>query len=193
MVMRAGLRRQRRRRVYLRIVKPVEVREGNKLIGVEPADRYSVAYTIDFPHPLIGVSSFEVDLSDGAYRREIAAARTFGFLRDERTLRNMGLIRGVSPENCVVLTDTEVANPPLRFSDEFVRHKVLDLIGDLALLGHRLIGRVVANRAGHAMHAALVSKILKDVSVWEEAHVPLPLATPIPKAVEEPVAVVTGD
>ncbi len=175
MVMRAGLKQQRRKRMYMRIRKPVEVRDGNKFIGVYPGGGYSVRYTIDFPHPLIGVSSFTVELSDGAYREEIAAARTFGFLRDERTLRNMGLIRGVSPENCVVLTDREVANPPLRFPDEFVRHKVLDLIGDLALLGHRVIGRVVADRAGHAMHTALVSKILRDRSAWEPATLSKPV------------------
>ena len=117
---------------------------------------------------MIGFSSLQVDLSDGEYCREIAAARTFGFLADEAALRHMGLIRGVSPENCVVLTAAGVANPPLRFPDEFVRHKILDLIGDLALLGHRIVGRVVAHKAGHAMHAALVSRILKDHSFWKE-------------------------
>ncbi len=169
MVQTAGVKRLRRKRTYIRIIKAVEVREGNKFIGIYPAEGYSVSYTIDFPHPLIGLSSFEVELSDGAYVREIAPARTFGFLRDEKALRNMGLIRGVSPENAVVLSDTGVTNGPLRFRDEFVRHKVLDLIGDLALLGRRILGRVVADRAGHAMHTALVSKILRDRSVWEEA------------------------
>ena len=168
MLERAGVRRQRRKRVYLRIKQPVEVRDGQKYIAVYPADSYQVRYTIDFPHPLIGLSSFQIGLSNGSYRREIAAARTFGFLRDERTLRNMGLIRGASPDNCVVLTDTDVANPPLRFPDEFVRHKVLDLIGDLALLGHRVLGRVVAHFAGHAMHTALVQRLLRDRSCCEE-------------------------
>lgn len=169
MLIREGLKRQRRKRVYFRILKPLEVRDGEKFIGVYPGDGYSVRYTIDFSHPLVGLSSFEVELADGQYCREIAPARTFGFLADERVLRNMGLIRGVSPENCVVLTNDAVANPPLRFPDEFVRHKILDLIGDLALLGHRLIGHVVAYKAGHAMHTALVSRLLKDRTVWEEA------------------------
>src|SRR5207237_7386601 len=102
------------------------------------------------------------------YRREIAPARTFGFRRDEQQMRNMGLIRGATPESCIVLTDDGVENGPLRFGDEFVRHKVLDLIGDLALLGKRIIGRVVADRAGHAMHTALVSRLLRDSSLWEE-------------------------
>jgi UDP-3-O-[3-hydroxymyristoyl] N-acetylglucosamine deacetylase len=169
LVMASGLKRQRRKRSYLRILKPLEVREGEKFIGVYPGDGYTVRYTIDFPHPLIGESTFEVELADGQYRREIAPARTFGFLADEHALRNMGLIRGASTENCVVLTKDSVANPPLRFADEFVRHKILDLMGDLALLGRRLIGRVVAHKAGHAMHTALVSRILRDHTVWEEA------------------------
>jgi UDP-3-O-[3-hydroxymyristoyl] N-acetylglucosamine deacetylase len=181
MVLRAGLKLQRKKRAYLRILHPVEVRDGEKFIGVYPhSDRaahgngppsqsaYTVSYTINFPHPLIGLSSFEVDLSDGAYTRAIAPARTFGFLRDERVLRNMGLIRGVSENNCVVLDDSKVMNPPLRFEDEFVRHKVLDLIGDLALMGHRVVGRVVAHLAGHAMHTALVANLLRDRTAWEE-------------------------
>jgi UDP-3-O-[3-hydroxymyristoyl] N-acetylglucosamine deacetylase len=169
MLLDSGLKQQRRKREYLRILRPLEVRDGDKFIGAYPGEGYSVSYTIDFPHRLIGCSEFQVELSNGEYCREIAPARTFGFLADERTLRNMGLIRGVSPQNCVVLTADGVANPPLRFPNEFVRHKVLDLIGDLALLGHRILGRIVANRAGHAMHTALVSRILKDRTAWEPA------------------------
>ena len=168
MIARAGLKRQRRKRVYLKMVRPFELREGEKFIGIYPFDRYSVSYSINFPHPLIGREQFEVDLSDGAYRRDIAPARTFGFLHEAEAMRNMGLIRGASPENVIVLTKDGIMNGPLRYPDEFVRHKVLDLIGDLALIGHRIIGRVVADRAGHALHTALVSRILKDHSLWEE-------------------------
>lgn len=168
MIRQAGLKRQRRKRTYLRVLKPIEVREGDKFIGVYPADHYSVSYRINFPHPLIGESEFEVDLSHAAYERDIAAARTFGFLEQEKAMRDMGLIRGATKDNCLVLTRTSLTNGPLRYDDEFVRHKVLDLIGDLALLGRRLIGRVVADRAGHAMHTAIVSRILKDRSAWEE-------------------------
>ncbi len=168
MIVRAGLRRQRRRRTCLRIRRALELREGGKFIGVYPAEGYSVAYTIDFPHPLIGRESFEVQLSNGQFLREIASARTFGFLDQEQAMRNMGLIRGASKDNCIVLTRDDVVNGPLRYPDEFVRHKVLDLIGDLALLGRRIVGRVVADRAGHAMHTALVSRLLKDRSLWEE-------------------------
>ena len=168
MILKAGLKPQRRRRTYLRILREIEVRDGDKFIAVYPAAGYSVSYSINFPHPLIGRETFEVELSDGEFFRAIAPARTFGSREDERAMRNMGLIRGASLENCIVLTRTGVENPPLRYSDEFVRHKVLDLIGDLALLGHRVIGRVVADRAGHAMHTALVSRILKDRSLWDE-------------------------
>ena len=167
MLLSAGLRRQRRHRTYLRIRKALEVRDGDKFIAVYPAEGYSVAYTIDFPQP-IGCQSFEVDLSGDAYQREIAPARTFGFLKDEKWMRDMGLIRGASDANVIVLDAAGPRNGPLRYPDEFVRHKVLDLIGDLALLGKRIVGRIVADRAGHAMHATLVSRILRDRSVWEE-------------------------
>ena len=168
MVMNAGLKPQRRKRTYLRILRELEVREGDKFIGVYPAAGYSAAYSINFPHPLIGNETFEVELSDAQFQNEIAAARTFGFVEQERAMRNMGLIRGASQENCIVLTRDGVVNGPLRFRDEFVRHKVLDLIGDLALLGKRIIGRVVADRAGHAMHTALVTRLLRDHTLWEE-------------------------
>jgi UDP-3-O-[3-hydroxymyristoyl] N-acetylglucosamine deacetylase len=168
----AGIRVQRRRRRYLRILKKLEVREGDKFIGVYPGDGYEIAYAIDFPSP-IGKQHFTVDLASGAYGSEIAAARTFGYREDEQKLRNMGLIRGASEANAIILTRKAVQNGPLRFGDEFVRHKVLDLIGDLALAGHRIWGRVVAERAGHAMHTALVSRLLKDRSAWELAQVPV--------------------
>ncbi len=167
-----GIRLQRRRRKYLRILKKLEVREGDKFIGVYPGDGYSIAYAIDFPTP-IGKQNFTVDLASGAYETEIAAARTFGFREDEQKLRNMGLIRGASESNAIILTRESVQNGPLRYEDEFVRHKVLDLIGDLALAGHRIWGRVVAERAGHAMHTALVSRLLKDRSAWELAQLPM--------------------
>jgi UDP-3-O-[3-hydroxymyristoyl] N-acetylglucosamine deacetylase len=162
----AGIRTQRRRREYLRVLKPVEVRENGKFIAVYPGDGYSISYDIDFPQP-IGKSGFELDLSQGAYGTQIAPARTFGFREDEQKLRDMGLIRGVSEENAIVLTSKGIQNGPLRFGDEFVRHKVLDLIGDLALAGHHILGRVVAERAGHAMHTNLVSRLLRDRTAWE--------------------------
>jgi len=191
MVLGAGLKRQRRLRSYMRIRREVEVREGDKFIGVYPGDGYSVSYAIDFPAP-IGRESFEVQLRDGQYRREVAPARTFGFLEQEQAMRNMGLIRGATPENVIVVTRQGVLNGPLRYTDEFVRHKTLDLIGDLALLGRQLIGRVVADRAGHAMHTALVSRLLRDHSLWEETTAELPESAAAPvslgKLAAEPLA-----
>lgn len=168
MIQRAGIRKQRRLRSYMRIRREIELREGDKFIAVYPADTYSVSYTIDFPHRLIGRETFRVDLTDGNFLREIAPARTFGFLHQADAMRQQGLIRGASTENAIVLTPEGLMNPPLRYADEFVRHKVLDLIGDLALVGKQILGNIVADRAGHAMHTALVSRLLRDKSLWEE-------------------------
>ena len=172
MIRKVGIRKQRRPRKYLKMRREVEMREGNKFIAIYPADSYSVSYSINFPHPLIGKETFQVELTNGSYLKHIAAARTFGSREDEQAMRNMGLIRGASRENCIVLTRDGIENGPLRFSDEFVRHKVLDLVGDLALLGKQLLGKVVADRAGHAMHTALVSRILRDKSLWDEVTIP---------------------
>ncbi len=171
LIRQAGIRKQRRPRTYLRICRELELREGDKFIAVYPASVYSVSYTINFPHPLIGKETFCVDLENESYLSEIAPARTFGFLHEADAMRQQGLIRGASAENAIVLTRDGLMNPPLRFPDEFVRHKVLDLIGDLALLGKQILGNVVADRAGHAMHTALVSRLLRDSSLWEKTTV----------------------
>src|SRR5450755_4335530 len=168
MIQKAGIRKQRKARIYLRILRDIELREGDKYIAVYPADAFSVSYSINFPHPLIGKQSFCVRLTNGNFLKEIAPARTFGFLHEADAMRQQGLIRGASTENAIVLDRQDVLNPPLRFADEFVRHKVLDLIGDLALIGKQILGSVVADRAGHAMHTALVSRILRNPSYWEE-------------------------
>ena len=180
MIQKAGIRRQRKIRTYLRIVREIEMREGDKFIAVYPADTYSVSYAINFPHPQIGRQTFCVQLTNGSYLREIAPARTFGFIHEADAMRQQGLIRGASTENAIVLDRNRVLNPPLRFVDEFVRHKVLDLIGDLALIGKQILGSVVADRAGHAMHTALVSRILRDKSFWEETTLDdVPVAKPL--------------
>ena len=168
MIQRAGIRQQRKARTYLRIVREIKLREGDKFIAVYPDDVYSVSYSINFPHPQIGKQTFRAPLTNGSFLDEIAPARTFGFLHEADAMRQQGLIRGASMENAIVLDREKVLNPPLRFADEFVRHKVLDLIGDLALIGKQILGAVVADRAGHAMHTALVSRILRDRSLWEE-------------------------
>jgi UDP-3-O-[3-hydroxymyristoyl] N-acetylglucosamine deacetylase len=179
-ILNVGIHTQRRRRETIRVLRPVEVREGNKFIGVYPGSGYTIRYTIDFPAP-IGRQMASVDLAAETYGHLIAAARTFGYKADEQKLRDMGLIRGANADNAIILGPKGPENGPLRFSDEYVRHKVLDLIGDLALAGRRIEGHVVAERAGHAMHTALVSRLLKDRSAWELAHVPVETA-----AAEEP-------
>ena len=184
-----GLKQQRRKREYLKILKEVEVREGSKFIGVYPGRGYGIRYTIDFPQP-IGYETFTGDLATGDYVKWIAPARTFGFKEDEAMLRNMGLIRGASDACAIILSRQRVENGPLRFPDEFVRHKVLDLIGDLALAGRRIQGTVVAERAGHAMHTALVQRLMRDRSAWELAHGYDEVAEPEPVAANlRPVAV----
>jgi len=172
----AGIRTQRRRRETIRVLRPVEVREGDKFIGVYPGSGYSIQYAIEFPPP-IGRQSALIDLAAETYGAFIAPARTFGYKADEKKLRDMGLIRGAGPTNAIILGENGPENGPLRFADEYVRHKVLDLIGDLALAGRRIEGHVVAERAGHAMHTALVARLLKDRSAWELAHVPVPAPT----------------
>jgi len=171
LIRKAGIRKQRRPRTYVRILRALEVREGNKFIGIYPADNYSISYTINFPHPMIGREAFTLELTNGQYVSEIAPARTFGFLHEAEALRQQGLIRGASSENALVLTRDGLVNPPLRYPDEFVRHKILDLIGDLALIGKQVLGNVVADRAGHAMHTALVSRLLRDRTLWEETTI----------------------
>jgi UDP-3-O-[3-hydroxymyristoyl] N-acetylglucosamine deacetylase len=170
-----GIRAQRRRRESIRVLRAVEVREGNKFIGVYPGSGYKVRYTIDFPAP-IGRQHTSVDLAGDTYGAAIAPARTFGYKADEKRLRDMGLIRGAGAENAIILGPRGPENGPLRFANEYVRHKILDLIGDLALAGRRIEGHVVAVRAGHAMHTALVQRLLKDRSAWELARVPVKAA-----------------
>jgi UDP-3-O-[3-hydroxymyristoyl] N-acetylglucosamine deacetylase len=163
LIQRAGIKQQRARRTYVKVLRPVEVVEGNRRVSAFPADRLRITCRIAFSHPSIGEQSMEFGPQEGGYETEIAPARTFGFLEEAEILRKSGLIRGGSLENAVVLTREGVMNPEgLRFPDEFCRHKILDLLGDLALLGHPLIAHVVAERSGHALHYALVSRLLRE-------------------------------
>ena len=180
LITKAGIRRQRARRNFVKILKPVEVVDGMKRITVYPADSFRVTYRISFPHPLIGAQSIDFCSGSSGYATEIAPARTFGFLEELEMLRKNGLIRGGSLENAVVLDRTGVVNPEgLRFPDEFCRHKLLDLIGDFSLLGHPLLGHVVAERAGHAMHAQLVARLLHERQSWRLVSDPEPDAKPV--------------
>jgi UDP-3-O-[3-hydroxymyristoyl] N-acetylglucosamine deacetylase len=137
-----------------------------------PSDLFEVAYTIGFDHPLLRHQSFSLRLTPRAFTEAISSARTFGFLRDVEMLRKSGLALGGSLENAVVIGETGVLNNKLRFADEFVRHKILDAVGDLTLLGHPLLGRLEASRAGHALHAAVAQKLLARPPAW--ALVPRP-------------------
>ncbi len=167
MLEQAGRRTQRRSREYLAVTHPVRVVDGLKSIVIEPADTFQLRCETHFDHPLVGRGAMEVELTPEAYAEEISPARTFGFERDLAQMRDMGLIRGATLDSAVCFTDNGVLNPGgLRFDDEPCRHKVLDLIGDLALIGKPLLGRIVAKRAGHAMHAALVRKIMSDPSCY---------------------------
>ncbi len=161
----AGLRRLRAWRSYVKVLHAIELVDGVRRIAVYPADDFQINYRIAFPHPLIGEQTFEFSSARHEYASAIAPARTFGFIEEAELLRKSGLIRGGSLENAIVLTRDGLLNPEgLRFPDEFCRHKVLDLIGDLALIGRPLLGRVEAERAGHAMHFALVARLQREKS-----------------------------
>jgi UDP-3-O-[3-hydroxymyristoyl] N-acetylglucosamine deacetylase len=168
LIQEAGIRTYRRRRRFLRIRRPVSVEGNGKRISILPADAFLLSCDIFFDHPKVGRQTIEMEMTPERYASEIAPARTFGFSWELDQMRNMGLIRGASLENAVCFDRETAMNPEgLRFPDECCRHKVLDLIGDLALIGKPLLGQVIAERAGHAMHAALVAKIMSDPSLYE--------------------------
>ena len=164
----AGIFEQRAPCGVLCFRRPIEVRDGERWIRVEPARRFRVSYSIDFDHPAVGRQNFEVDgLDPDHFERELAGARTFAFLRDVQGLWDAGLAKGGSLENTIVLDDDKPLNPEgLRWPDEFVRHKVLDLYGDLALLGLPIEGHIQVERGGHTLHQKLVSAILHDREAW---------------------------
>jgi UDP-3-O-[3-hydroxymyristoyl] N-acetylglucosamine deacetylase len=162
----AGIRKLRRKRRYLKVTKPVEVVEDGRRIGIYPANEFRVRCYVDFPHPMVGQQEVDMVVNSGSFRQVLSRARTFCFESDIEPLRGMGLIRGGSLDNAIVLTKDGVMNGSLRFADEFGRHKALDLIGDLALVGLPLLGRVEARKAGHALHTQLVSQLLADPSRW---------------------------
>jgi UDP-3-O-[3-hydroxymyristoyl] N-acetylglucosamine deacetylase len=166
----AGIRRLRKRRRYLKVVKPLEVSEGGRRIGIYPSQDFRVHCFVQYSHPSVGAQEVELRVGRESFSRTLAPARTFGFVQDFEGMRRMGLIRGGSLENAIVLNETGVVNGPLRFPDEFGRHKTLDLIGDLALVGRPLLARVEAHKAGHALHTQLVTRLLADPSLWTETY-----------------------
>jgi UDP-3-O-[3-hydroxymyristoyl] N-acetylglucosamine deacetylase len=158
---RAGITEQRGMREYIVIQEPIEVCDGDKVAGVYPDSTPRATYIINFQHNAIGRQQIELELDPESYRSEIGPARTFGFITDVDYLRRAGLIRGGSLENAVVLDESGIVNSKLRFPDEFVRHKMLDLLGDISLIGRPIIGRLYAEKAGHAIHAALADRIAR--------------------------------
>jgi UDP-3-O-[3-hydroxymyristoyl] N-acetylglucosamine deacetylase len=157
----AGIVEQGALRQYLVIEKPIEVRHDDKVAGVYPDRVPRVTYIIDFEHSAIGYQEIKMELTPDSYCREIALARTFGFMSDVQYLKSLGLIRGGSLENAVVLDSSGIVNNHLRFPNEFVRHKLLDLLGDISLTGYPILGHLYAERAGHAIHTALVDRIAR--------------------------------
>jgi UDP-3-O-[3-hydroxymyristoyl] N-acetylglucosamine deacetylase len=164
----AGVKQLKRHRRHLRILRAVEVTDGDKRIAIVPAEAFRITCETNYGHPLAGRQTLELELTPETYAEQIAPARTFGFANDLDRMRDMGLIRGASLDNAICFNGNAILNPGgLRFPDECCRHKVLDLIGDLALIGHPLQAHVIAQRAGHAMHTALVSKIMHDPTCYE--------------------------
>jgi UDP-3-O-[3-hydroxymyristoyl] N-acetylglucosamine deacetylase len=168
MIASAGLKTYRRRRKYLRIRRPVTIEDRGRRISILPSDRFMLTCDVFFDHPLVGRQTLEMEISPERYAAEIAPARTFGFAYELDQMRDMGLIRGASLENALCFDHAQAINPEgMRFADECCRHKALDLIGDLALVGRPLLGHVIAERAGHAMHVAMVARIMSDPSIYE--------------------------
>ena len=173
MIESAGLAEQPTARRALLVRETVSVDMGPRRISLEPSDTFEIDCLIDFKHPLIGRQHRRLTLDNGSFARDIASARTFGFIEEVEALRQASLIRGGSLDNAIVLTKEGMLNETgLRFPDEFVRHKILDIIGDLALLGMPILGRVKAERSGHLLHATLTSSLLKNRAAWEIVDLP---------------------
>ncbi len=168
LIEKAGISEQDSPRHFLKILEKVEFEQGDRKMSVEPSDKFEIECVIDFPHPFINKQTFHFELKNGSFGREIASARTFGFTTEIEMLRKANLALGGSLDNAIVLTPEGMLNEnPLRFSDEFVRHKILDIIGDFALLGMPILGKITAEKSGHSVHASLMSKLLKTESAWE--------------------------
>ncbi|HEX9400406.1 MAG TPA: UDP-3-O-acyl-N-acetylglucosamine deacetylase [Anaeromyxobacter sp.] len=179
LVQEAGVQVQRAGKRWLVIDQPVEVRDGDKLARLEPAESFSVEFTADFQHPLITNQAFRTTVNDRTFEREIARARTFCFRKDIERMQAAGLAKGGSLANAIVVDEFSILNPEgLRFPDEFARHKVLDAVGDLALFGLPVLGALTAVKSGHALNQGLVKRVLADpashrvVRVSAEAEAP---------------------
>ncbi len=167
----AGIEEQNAPKRFIRIKKPVEVRDGDKIARFAPYDGFKVRFSIDFDHPVFRTRSSvaEIDFSTTSFVKEVARARTFGFMRDIEMLRDRNLVLGGSMDNAIVLDDYRILNEDgLRYEDEFVKHKILDAIGDLYLLGKSLIGAFDGHKSGHALNNTLLRDLLEQEDAWEE-------------------------
>jgi UDP-3-O-[3-hydroxymyristoyl] N-acetylglucosamine deacetylase len=177
----AGIAEQNAAKRFIRIKRTVEVRDGDKFARFEPHDGFRIGFTVEFNHPAIptSLSRAEVDFSTDAYVREVSRARTFGFMRDLEYMRERNLGLGGSMDNAIVLDEFRVLNEDgLRYADEFVRHKILDAVGDLYLAGHPIIGAFEGFKSGHALNNTLVRALLADAGAWEEVRFTDPVDTP---------------
>ncbi len=178
----AGIEEQNRLKRFIRIKRPVEVRDGDKFAQFTPYNGFRVDFSIDFDHPAFSAHTNRaiIDFSTASFVREVSRARTFGFLREIETLRQHQLALGGSLDNAVVIDEYRVLNEEgLRYEDECVKHKILDAIGDLYLLGHTLIGAFTAHKSGHALNNALLRALLADATAWEAVSFDDPAAAPI--------------
>src|SRR5687768_341947 len=166
LIQEAGVKPLASPRRYLKVLRPMSLSRGDKRIAVYPSDHFKVTYSIAYDHPMLRHQSRTIRLTEDSFVEEIAPARTFTFLKEVEMLRQQGLALGGSLENAVVIGDTGVLNNALRFDDEFVRHKILDVIGDMALVGHPVIGHLVAHRGGHALHTAFAAQVLAETDAW---------------------------
>ena len=184
LIQEAGVKWLTAPRMYLKIIRPIALSRGDKRIALYPSDRFKVTYSISYDHPMLRHQSRTLRITEESFIEEIAPARTFTFLKDVEMLRQNGLALGGSLDNAIVLGETGVLNNALRFEDEFVRHKILDAVGDLALVGYPVVGHLVAHRAGHALHTAFAAKVLEETHAWRLVQSPdeataLPLTAPI--------------
>jgi UDP-3-O-[3-hydroxymyristoyl] N-acetylglucosamine deacetylase len=187
LVQECGVRVLAEPRKYLKVVRPITLTRGDKHIALYPSDQFKVSYSISFDHPLLRHQSKTMTMSEHAFIDEIAPARTFTFLKEVEMLRQNGLALGGSLDNAIVIGDTGVLNSSLRYEDEFVRHKILDLIGDLALVGHPVVAHAVVHRGGHALHTAAAAALLADADAWQLVDAPSEVPSAI-GSVRVPVA-----
>ncbi len=172
LIQEAGVKELSRGRRFLKVLRPTSLTRGDKRIAVFPSDHFKVTYSISFDHPLLRHQARTMRVTEQVFIDEIAPARTFGFLKEVEMLRQQGLALGGSLENAIVIGDTGVLNNSLRFEDEFVRHKILDLIGDMALVGYPIVGHLVAHRGGHALHTEFAARLLEDTDAWTLVDAP---------------------